>query len=313
LRRWSVIAIAIQTQNLAKIYTTDSEGRPLGLVDLTLAVESGQIFGLVGPNGSGKTTTLKLLLGLVFPTSGSGEVLGLPLGDPACKEQLGFVPEGPYFYDYLNATELLHFYGSLYRMGGSQLNKRIQEVLELVGMWERRVLKVVNYSRGMLQRIGLAQALLHDPELILMDEPTAGLDPIGAAQIRKVIIRLREEGKTIFLCSHLLKEMEPLCDTVAILNEGMVCRQGRMKELLAGEDGQYMVRVRGLSEELKGAVASAVSVQPEGEEHLVVFADDKAALAGADRLVNGGATVLHVGPQRRSLEEVFIDAVGGEI
>lgn len=278
-----------------------------------MEVEGGQIFGLVGPNGSGKTTTLKLLLGLVFPTSGSGEVLGLPLGDPACKKQLGFVPEGPYFYDYLNATELLRFYGSLYGMGGSGLNRRIQEVLELVGMWERRTMRVVNYSRGMLQRIGLAQALLHDPQLIFMDEPTAALDPIGAAQIRRVIVRLRDEGKTVFLCSHLLKEMELLCDAVAILNEGLICRQGPMEELLAGEDGHYVVRVRGLTEELAGIVESAVSVAPEGEEHAVIFADEKAALAGAGQLADAGATVLHVGPHRRSLEEVFIEAVGGEI
>ena len=275
---------------------------------------SGKIFGLVGPNGAGKTTALKLLLGLIFPTSGSGEVLGRPLGDPAYKEHVGFVPEGPYFYDYLNATELLHFYGSLFGMGGSQLNERIREVLDLVDMWERRALKVVNYSRGMLQRIGLAQALLHDPQLIFMDEPTAGLDPIGAAQIRAAITRLREQGKTVFLCSHLLKEMEPLCDTVAILNEGLVARQGSMEVLLAGEEGRYVVRVRGLSDGPPQWLSEvSLSLEREGEEYLAVFADSKAALTAAGQLGDGGAAILHVGPHQRSLEEVFIDAVGGEI
>ena len=253
------------------------------------------------------------MLGLIFPTSGSGEVLGLPLGDSACKEQVGFVPEGPYFYDYLNATELLYFYGSLFGMKGPQLNDRIREVLDLVGMWDRRSIRVVNYSRGMLQRIGLAQALLHDPELIFMDEPTAGLDPIGAAQMRKVITRLREAGKTIFLCSHLLKEMEPLCDTVAILNEGLVCRQGSMEEILAGEDGRYVVQVRGLSEEHQLITQSAVSVEQDDEECVIVFADQQAALVAAGQMADGGAAVIHVGPHRRSLEDVFIDAVGGEI
>jgi len=202
------------------------EGNPVGLIDLSLDVQEGQIFGLVGPNGSGKTTTIKLLLGLVFPTSGSGEIFGHPLGSLSYKQRIGFVPEGPYFYDHLNAVELLRFYGSLFGMGGAELEGRVEHLLKLVGMWGRRERKAGNYSRGMLQRIALAQGLINDPDLLLADEPTAGLDPIGAIQIREVLIRLRDEGKTIFLCSHLLKEMEPLCDSVAILNQGVVCRHG---------------------------------------------------------------------------------------
>ena len=268
---------------------------------------------MVGPNGSGKTTTLKLLLGLIFPTSGSAEVLGMRLGDPACKERVGFVPEGPYFYDYLNAVELLSFYGSLYGMKGSGLAARTREVLEQVGMWDRRALRVVDYSRGMLQRIGLAQGLLHNPELIFMDEPTAGLDPIGAAQIRQVITALREQGKTVFVCSHLLKEMEPLCDKVAILSEGVVCRQGAIEELLAGEDSRYMVRVRGVGEEHAAITQSAVSVEQAGQDTLLVYTDQLSALGAARQMADGGVAVQHVGPHRRSLEDVFIEAVGGEI
>ena len=225
---------------MAKIYTHDLEGNPVGLIDLSLTVETGQIFGLVGPNGSGKTTTLKLLLGLVFPTSGSGEVFGYPLGNPTYKKRIGFVPEGPYFYDHLNAVELLRFYGSLFGMKGAVLAERIEYLLKLMDMWGRRDRKIVNYSRGMLQRIGLAQALLNDPDLIFMDEPTAGLDPIGAIQIREVIKRLRDEGKTIFLCSHLLKEMEPLCDTVAIFNRCVICNQGTMDDLLSTDTHPYL-------------------------------------------------------------------------
>jgi len=275
-------------------------------------VAKGQIFGLVGPNGSGKTTTLKLLLGLVFPTSGTGEVFGYPLGSPIYKERIGFVPEGPYFYDYLNAVELLRFYGSLFGLGGARLQERIESLLKLVGMWDRRDRKVVNYSRGMLQRIGLAQALINEPDLVFMDEPTAGLDPIGAIQIREVIRRLRDDGKTVFLCSHLLKEMEPLCDSVAILNRGVVCRTGTMTELLTGEDSHYVATFRGLAEaSLQQLQSLAMSVEQNEEEYTASFRDQSSAVTAAETLAGSGVELVALQPYRLSLEEVFIDAVGG--
>ncbi len=297
---------------MAKIYTDDLEGNPVGLIDLSLDVEEGQIFGLVGPNGSGKTTTLKLLLGLVFPTSGSGEIFGYPLGSLSYKERIGFVPEGPYFYDHLNAVELLRFYGSLFGMGGAELEDRIEDLLRIVGMWNRRERKTVNYSRGMLQRIALAQGLINDPDLILMDEPTAGLDPIGAIQMREVIRRLRDEGKTLFICSHLLKEMEPLCDSVAILNRGVVCRQGSMAELLGGEDGRYVASFRQLDEVCRQQLQSlAEQVEVEGEQYLATFADQHSAAAAGTAMIERGAELVQIAPQRLTLEDVFIEAVGG--
>ncbi len=281
--------------------------------DLTLEVEEGQIFGLVGPNGSGKTTTLKLLLGLVFPTRGEAEVLGFPIGHPAYKERVGFLPEGPYFYDHLNAVELLRFYGGLFGLTGKELEKRIQQLLELVGMWERRHIRVRNYSRGMLQRVGVAQALINDPDLVFLDEPTAGLDPIGAMQIRDVIRRIREEGKTVFLCSHLLKEMEPLCDNIAILNRGRLVTTGAVDELLAGPEGHYQLRAAHVSQEAVEALKSfAVEVKLEDGELEATFADQSLAAQGLNTIVEKGGTVRELVPLRRSLEEVFISAVEGE-
>ena len=276
-------------------------------------MEQGQIFGLVGPNGSGKTTTLKLLLGLIHPTRGEGKVLGFPIGHAAYKERVGFLPEGPYFYDHLNAVELLRFYGSLFGYGGKELEKRIQELLELVGMWDRRHIRVRNYSRGMLQRVGVAQALINDPDLVFLDEPTAGLDPIGAMQIREVIVRIRNEGKTVFLCSHLLKEMEPLCDNIAILNRGRLVKVGSVDELLAGPEGWYRLRAANVPEKtIKDLGSFASEVTEEGTEVEAIFSDQKLAAQAVQAIVDAGGTIRELTPMRHSLEEVFISAVGGE-
>jgi len=306
------IALAIRTENLRKVYGHDAEGRDVGLLGLSLEVEPGQIFGLVGPNGSGKTTTLKLLLGLIFPDSGTGDILGIKIGDPSARERIGFLPEEPYYYDHLNALELLRFYGGLFGMGGAALEERIRELLELVGMWDRRFIRVRNYSRGMRQRIGVAQALINDPDLVFMDEPTSGLDPIGAMQIRQVIIKIRERGKTVFLCSHLLKEMEPLCDNVAILARGQLKALGHVGQLLAGED-QFMLTAQdvppAIAEQLKSLTDRA---SLEGHALTAYFADQAKALQGGNVVQQLGGTVTFIGPQRRSLEEVFIEKVGEE-
>lgn len=311
--RCPTIALAIETKNLSKTYGVDSDGNPVGLIDLTLQVEQGQIFGLVGPNGSGKTTTLKLLLGLIFPTGGTASVLGHPIGTPDYKERVGFVPEGPYFYDHLNAIELLAFYGGLFGLPRKELETRTQELLELVGMWSRRHIRVRNYSRGMLQRVGVAQALLNDPDLVFMDEPTAGLDPPAQMQMRDIILQVRERGKTVFLCSHLLKEMEPLCDTIVILNQGRVVTTGTMTEVLAGDHGFFRLTAERVTPEAAQRVAGlAQSTTDSGGVFDAKFGTQTAATQAAGILDEAGALVTHLGPDRRSLEEVFIEAVKGE-
>ncbi len=307
------IALAIETNELTKTYGVDADGKAVGLLGLSLKVEEGQIYGLVGPNGSGKTTTLKLLLGLIFPTSGTASVLGMPIGSMDYKERIGFVPEGPYFYDHLNAVELLEFYGGLFGLHGKALEDRIQELLELVGMWTRRNIRVRNYSRGMLQRVGLAQSLLNDPDLIFMDEPTAGLDPPAQMQIRDIILSLRQRGKTVFLCSHLLKEMEPLCDNICILNRGKLVSSGTMEEVLSSQGSLFRLEAEHVSGELESQLkAKATHLVNSGGLLEAKFPDQKAAVEAAQLLTNAGLTVTHIGPDRRTLEEVFIEAVKGE-
>jgi len=250
-------------------------------------------------------------LGLIFPTRGNGEVMGLPLGDSEYKQRVGYLPEGPYFYEHLTAPELLRMYGSLFGMGGPELEKRIRELLELVDMWTRRHYRVVNYSRGMRQRVGVAQALINDPDLLFFDEPTSGLDPIGAKDIREVILELRSRGKTIFLCSHLLKEMEPICDSIAILNHGRLVSEGSVEQLLTGEGLRYRLELREPDEELLAKLQGRAEEVVWFEEICrLLYVDRQSAFEAAAQAEDEGGFVLATGPDRRTLEEVFIDAVG---
>ncbi len=307
------IPLAIRTERLTKIYDLGWGEKAVGIEDLTLEVEEGQIFGLVGPNGSGKTTTLKLLLGLIFPNSGTAEVLGQPLGSPRYKQRVGYLPEGPYFYEHLNGPELLAMYGGLFGLGGAKLAERIEDLLKLVGMWDRRDRRVVNYSRGMRQRVGVAQALINEPDLVFFDEPTAGLDPIGARDIREVILELRDRGKTVFLCSHLLKEMEPICDNIVVLDRGRKVIEGSVEDLLSGDAGQYRVEARELEDDLLASLEQrAAEVTWLDDTCRALFDTRDAAFEAAAMVEDRGGHLIDVGPFRRTLEEVFIEAVGEE-
>ena len=230
--------IAIRTTELTKVFEIGLFSRQtvVAVNKVSLEVHQGEVFGLLGPNGSGKSTTLKLLLGLLFPTSGEIEVLGSPPTDVDAKLRIGFLPEESYFYKFLNAEETLCFYGQLFEIPKAELAKRADELIHMVGLDHARKRQLRGYSKGMSRRIGLAQALINDPELILLDEPTSGLDPIGNREMKDLVLKLKGEGKTVVLCSHLLADVQDVCDRIAILDRGVLQVTGPMKDLLSVED-----------------------------------------------------------------------------
>lgn len=241
--------IAIKTENLTKAYRSFwGRKKILALDKLNIDIKKGEIFGLLGPNGSGKTTTLKLLLGLIFPTEGRAFVLGKTTNDVDVKNRIGFLPEESCFYRFLNADEILDFYGQLFRISRKERKIRIDRLIEQVGLGFARKRPLRQYSRGMLRRIGIAQALINDPDLIILDEPTSGLDPIGTRETKDLILALKERGKTVLLCSHLLSDVQDICDRVAILDKGKLQISGTIDELLSSKD-VVEILIRNLSDE----------------------------------------------------------------
>src|ERR1700687_3547517 len=224
---------AIEIKGLKKSYKTGFFGNKLkqALKPLTLAVEEGEIFGCLGPNGAGKTTTLKLLMGLIFPTAGSARILGMELDDPKMKAQIGFLPEQPYFYDYLTGRELLRYYGQLSGVDAKQLSHKVDAALARVGLKDAANVQLRKFSKGMLQRAGIAQAILHDPKVVFLDEPMSGLDPMGRREVRNLIEELKSEGKTVFFSTHILSDAEALCDRVAIIHLGELRGVGAVADL----------------------------------------------------------------------------------
>jgi ABC-2 type transport system ATP-binding protein len=251
--------IVLQTRALTKVYR-DFWGRQKvrALKGLDLEVYRGEVFGLLGPNGSGKTTTIKLLLGLLFPTEGEALVFGKPAGDVAKNERLGYLPEESYLYRFLTADETLDFYGRLFDMPTDVRRKRIDELIEMVGLQKARKRQLQEYSKGMTRRIGLAQALINDPELIMLDEPTSGLDPIGTREMKDMILRLKDEGKTIVMCSHLLADVQDVCDRIAILHQGELKELGRVDELLKVAD-VTQIRAKNLSVDCQKEVRDVIA------------------------------------------------------
>lgn len=233
---------AVAVRGLTKLFPVPFHRQSIVAVrDLDLHVEQGEVYGLLGPNGSGKSTTLKIILGLVSPTRGRTEIFGRDSRLVESREAVGFLPENPYFYKYLTGEETLRFFGRLCGMGGAPLKSRMNELLDLVGLTKARKRRLGTYSKGMLQRIGLAQALIHDPKLVVLDEPTAGVDPAGSREIRDLILDLRRRGITVLLSSHLLAQAQEICDRVGILADGVLVREGRLQELIAIENQTELV------------------------------------------------------------------------
>lgn len=229
--------LAVDIQHLVKDFRVVRKGAKWhrAVDDVTLQIRSGEVYGLIGPNGSGKSTTMKALLGLVAPSAGTCAIFGQDSMKVDSRNHVGFLPENPYFYKHLTGAETLRFYGKLCDLRGKFLEKRVDELLELVDLQDARNRRLGGYSKGMLQRIGLAQAMVQDPRLLILDEPTAGVDPIGSRQIRDLILRLRDGGKTVFLCSHLLEQVQEVCDQVGIIFQGKMVKEGRLEELIAVE------------------------------------------------------------------------------
>ncbi len=252
---------AIHIQGLTKDFSVGMRGVKLRAVDgLNLEIGDNEIFGLLGPNGSGKSTTIKIILGLLEASAGQCEIYGKPSHTVAARRSVGFLPEAPYFYRYLSGRELVRFYARVCGVPRAHIKDQVDSVIELVGMTEAAHRRVGTYSKGMLQRIGLAQALVHDPQLVILDEPTAGVDPLGSAAIAEIIRELKRRGKTILLSSHLLAQIEGLCDRVAILHRGKLVRQGRVDDLVQDQNTESLV-VEGLSPEARAAVEKTIAQQ----------------------------------------------------
>jgi ABC-2 type transport system ATP-binding protein len=306
------ITPAIEVRHLRKEY-----GEKAAVADLSLTVERGEVFGFLGPNGAGKTTAIKLLLGLIAPTAGDGRLLGTPLGDPSGRAKVGFLPEHFRFHHWLKAREFLQLHADLYRVPPAVARRRIPELLQVVGLAEQAEKKLRAFSKGMLQRVGLAQALLNEPELVLLDEPTSGLDPVGRRLVRDIIRDLRRRGTAVFLNSHLLSEVEITCDRVAFINNGEVIHTSSVRSLMEGE---LRVRIRarrsaGMDvhqwrEMLDGLHHWGRNVRVDGE-HIELAVSSEADLPAISRhLVGQGADVYEMKLQTLSLEELFIQVVG---
>jgi ABC-2 type transport system ATP-binding protein len=248
----------VEIEHLTKVFQVPMRReRVVAVRDLSLRVEPGEVYGLLGPNGSGKSTTLKIVLGLVNPTHGQTRVFGEDSATVRSRQDVGFVPENPYFYKFLTGAETVRFFGKLSGMGGEELETRVRELLELVGLTEAGDRRVGSYSKGMLQRIGLAQALVQDPGLLVLDEPTAGVDPVGSREIRDLILTLKARGKTILLCSHLLSQVQEICDRVGILARGQLVREGRVEDLLSVQDRTEVVLAKATPEKIAELQAAA--------------------------------------------------------
>ncbi len=308
---------ALSVSSLSKTYRTGLLRRSgvQALDGVSLTVEEGSIFGLLGPNGAGKTTLVKTLLGLVHPTGGTARLFGAPAGTPAARQRIGFVPENHRFPGFFTATETLHAYGRLADVPRTARAERIPALLDRLDLDGRGDSKVKTFSKGMLQRLGLAQALLNDPDLLFLDEPTGGVDPVGRRAIRDIVVELRDEGKTIFLNSHLLSEVEKVCSQIAILRDGSLVRQGRVETLTAVERVYDLVATP-LPAALREAPDLPLSPAPSGSApapdlaRYRVRAEDRATLnAVLDRLRGADVQIESITPLRQSLEDYFIDVV----
>jgi ABC-2 type transport system ATP-binding protein len=304
---------ALATDGLTKDYTIGFwRNRTYRALDrLTLTVDPGEVFGFLGPNGAGKTTTLKLLMQLVFPTSGRAEILGRPLGDLAVKRRIGYLPENPYFYDYLTAEELLAYFAALFGYPRAECRARATRLLDQVGIAGERTLQLRKFSKGMLQRVGIAQALINDPDLVIFDEPMSGLDPLGRRDVRALILGLRDRGCTVFFSSHVLSDAEALCNRVAILAKGRLLATGRLADMQAFRASGWELVVAGLRDGAIAALGPLVrrSVRIGEDRYMLELPLDPPPDRLLGDLTASGAHLVSLNPIRETLEDFFVAQV----
>ncbi|HLQ50929.1 MAG TPA: ABC transporter ATP-binding protein [Terriglobales bacterium] len=297
---------AIEILGLEKTYSVGfwRKKPKYALRPLNLTIQEGEIFGFLGPNGAGKTTTLKLLMGLIFPTAGSARILGMEVDDPLMKAQIGFLPEQPYFYDYLTARELLDYYGQLSGVDPKQRSRQVNEVLQRVGLPDAGAVQLRKFSKGMLQRVGIAQAILHHPKVVFLDEPMSGLDPMGRREVRDLMEQLKLEGKTVFFSTHILSDAEALCDRVAIINQGELQGVGAVADLTSGVHGKVELVWQGpaVPAALR-ALGAECHVTGETVRAILSEANQDAAI---EALRRERLRLVSVTPVRTSLEDYFM-------
>jgi ABC-2 type transport system ATP-binding protein len=297
---------AIEIVGLEKIYNAGfwRKRSKRALRPLSLAVEEGEIFGFLGPNGAGKTTTLKILMGLVFPTTGTARILDMELDDPRMKAQIGFLPEQPYFYDHLTAWELLQYYGQLSGVDAKQLSRKVDAVLEQVKLSNSANVQLRKFSKGMLQRVGIAQAILHDPKVVFLDEPMSGLDPMGRREVRNLIEELKARRKTVFFSTHILSDAEALCDRVGVIHQGELRGVGAIAELTAGVHGKVEIVWQG-STVPAGIRSMGAECRAAGDTMRIIVPEENQD-AALDALRRERLRLISVVPVRTSLEDYFV-------
>ncbi len=305
----------IEIENLTKDYEIGfwKKKKVRALDNLTLNVEGGQIFGFLGGNGAGKTTTIKILMSLIFPSAGNARILGYDISDVKMRQRIGYCPENPYFYDYLTARELMMYFGELFGLDKAKSKQKTEELLTKVGLeeasWNKQLRK---FSKGMLQRTGLAQSLINDPEIVFLDEPMSGLDPIGRREIRELIADLRKNGTTIFMSTHILSDIEALCDNVAILRKGELAAAGKLDDLLTsqGENQSFEINVKGVSaenlqNEISKIAGSSITAKPSGATIQIIDENDVDKVL--QTVKKAGGKLVSVQPVKQSLEELFVE------
>jgi ABC-2 type transport system ATP-binding protein len=302
----------IEIENLTKDYPYGflHLKKRRSLEGLTMQVEDGEVFGFLGPNGAGKSTTIKLLVGLIFPDAGTARILGKPITDIEMHRNIGYLPEQPYFYDYLTAAELLDYFARFHDLTAADRRERIARMLKKVGLETARKIQLRKYSKGMLQRVGLAQAILHDPKVVILDEPMSGLDPIGRREVRDIILELKKDGKTVLFSTHILSDAEMLCDRVGVIVSGRLRGVGAPEEMV-GVTTQGMEILFELSGSGAGAAAIVAKATQTGDRYRLQVPEQE-LYAALEQLRNAGAKILSVAQVKPSLEEYFMDLIAAD-